>query len=133
MPHYYQQPQQYPQQLNYSSGPSQAWMTTPTVPSNYPYDAQSVAAFPQYSDPASYSPQMTTAGPSRRSTGYLSPDEAGRNRVSRSTSFASNASSVSQSDASRSTSPNASEMAKWGIRNANGTWSCAYPGTYPKA
>lgn len=123
-------PQQFQQQFSYQTNTPPAWMT-PTVPSNYPYDQQSVAQFPQYTEATPYSPEMTTAGPSKTSAGYLSPDEAGRGRVSRSTSFASVASSArsySQSDVSRSVSPNASEMAKWGIRNDNGTWSCAYPG-----
>ena len=124
---FYQHPQQYQQQFGYQAGQPQAWVT-PTIPSNYPYQQQNVSTFPPHSDPMNYSPEMTTAGPSRTSTGYLSPDPAERNRVSRSTSFASNASSVSPSDVSRSTSPNASEMAKWGVRNENGTWSCAYPG-----
>lgn len=127
-PQYYPQAQQYPQQFAYQPGQPHPWMNTPTVPSNYPYEGQAMSSFPQYSEPANFSPQMTTAGPSRTSRGYLSPDEAGRSRVSRATSFASNASSVSQSDVSRSASPNAGEMAKWGVRNENGTWSCAYPG-----
>ena len=59
---------------------------------------------------------------------YLSPDSAKyASRVSRSRSFASDVSSV-RSDTSRSVSPSASEMAKWGFRNELGTWSCAYPG-----
>lgn len=39
----------------------------------------------------------------------------------------------SDSDASRSASPNASEMAKWGVRNQDGTWSCTYPGCVSKS
>ena len=114
---YYQQPQQYPQQFNYQT---QAWVTTPTVPSNYPYQQQNVTSFPAYSEPVSYSPQMTTAGPSRTSTGYLSPGEAQRTRATRAPSYASNASSTrSDSDASRGVSPDASEMAKWGIRKSH--------------
>lgn len=129
----YHQSQQYPQQFVYPQTPAQGWIT-PTVPSNYPFEPRNVAPFPQYSDANAYSPEMTTAGPSRTSAGYLSPDPARRSRVSRSTSFASiasNASSVrsySQSDVSRSVSPSAGEMVKWGYKNENGTWSCRYPG-----
>ena len=129
---FYQQPQQYLQTFGtYPVTQGQAWMT-PTVPSNYPYEQQNVASFPSYSEPAQHSLEMTTtAGPSRGSAGYLSPDEAERSRPSRATSFGSNASSTrsySQSDVSRDVSPNASEMARWGYRNENGTWSCSYPG-----
>lgn len=122
----YQPPQQYQQQFGYQLNQAQPWIT-PTVPSNYPYDPQTLTPFPRYSEPPTVAPEMT-ASPSRTCAGYLSPDEPERSRARRSTSFASNASSVSQSDVSRSTSPNASEMARWGFRNENGTWSCAYPG-----
>ena len=135
MQQYYQQQQQYqPQQWNYMTTPpmaQQAW-TTPTVPSNAPFQQQA-ENFPPYTEPPSTtysSPEMMIAGPSRTSTGYLSPGE-GRSRVSRTTSFASNASSGrsrSASDVSRSVSPSVGEMMKWGRRNQNGTWNCAYPG-----
>lgn len=127
---FYQQPQHYQEQYGYQVSQTQPWVT-PIVPSNYPYEQQTVTSFPQYSEPGAFSPELTAAGPSRTSTGYLSPDEADQSRMSRSTSFASNASSVqsySETDASRDASPSASEMAKWGRRNANGSWSCAYPG-----
>ena len=126
----YYQPQQYQQPFNYQAPQQQPWMT-PTVPSNYPaqgYPAQPTSGFPSDPQMPAYAPQVPTAGPS---TGYLSPNEAVRSRPSRSASFASNASSAqsySESDVSRSVSPNASEMLKWGFRNENGSWSCAYPG-----
>ncbi len=69
-------------------------------------------------------------GPSRVSTGYLSPGPS-RSRVSRSASFVSDASSsksYSMSDVSRSASPSAGELSRWGRRNEDGTWSCAHPG-----
>ena len=127
---FYSPPQQYPAQFTYPQHPAQPWMApmTPTVPSNYPYQAQGMVQFPQYSEPTTTSPEIAFAGPSRLPPGYLSPSEAGRSRVSRSASFASNASSYEQSDASRGVSPNASEMARYGFRNENGTWTCAYPG-----
>ncbi|KAK5173077.1 uncharacterized protein LTR77_003199 [Saxophila tyrrhenica] len=143
----YQQPQQFQQQWGYANVQMQPQMqpqpwVTPTVPSNVPFQMQqqqNMTPFPSYSEPANTagafsSPEMTPAGPSRvsrASTGYLSPGEPGRGRVSRTTSLHSNASSgrsFSQSDVSRSASPSASEMAKWGHRNDNGTWRCAYPG-----
>ena len=85
----YQPPQQhYPQQYGYPLNQAQNWMT-PTGPSNYPYEPHTMAPspFPRYSEPLTASPEMT-AGPSRTSTGYLSPDEAEKGRVSRSMSFA---------------------------------------------
>lgn len=91
-----------------------AWIA-PTIPSNY-YPQQTDAPYPHYPEPGNYGQDMTTAGPSRRPTSYLSPELAERTRASRSTSFASNASSAysaSHSDVSRSVSPNASEMSKW--------------------
>lgn len=143
---FYSPPQQYQQQFGYPVTQAQPWLTPTvpsnvlpsntvpsnralpnTIPSNYPFGPQNVAPFPRYSEPPTVSPEMT-AGPSRTSTGYLSPGEADRSRAARSASFASNASDVSQSDVSRSASPNASEMARWGFRNGDGTWSCAYPG-----
>lgn len=134
MQQYVPQYQQQPQQWNYMSPPmqQQAW-NTPTVPSNVVFSPQQVETFPRYAEPPSTtyasSPEMAFAGPSRTSTGYLSPGE-GRSRVSRTTSLASEASSRgdSQSDVSRSVSPSAGEMMKWGRRNRDGTWNCAYPG-----
>lgn len=57
-------------------------------------------------------------------------------KVSRAPSFTSSASSwsscrhseLSRSDFSRSASPNASEMSKWGQQQDSGIWRCAYPG-----
>lgn len=61
--------------------------------------------------------------------------------LSRAASFTSNTSSwtschqseLSRSDASRSSSPKASEMSKWGRRQEQGTWRCAYPGCTSKS
>lgn len=156
---FYQQPEQYmqPQQLHrpqpqqcfgyqpsahyqaaydYPMTPVSSFVT-PTVPSNYPYHPQPVAPFPLYTEAANSTPRLTSAGPSGTSAGYLSPDEASRTRASRSTSFASNRSSVrsySHSDVStRSVSPNAGEMQRWGYQNDDGTWSCRYPGCASKS
>jgi hypothetical protein len=120
---YYPMAQQY--QWGYTQQPQQ-WYT-PTVPSNIvdpqqqqqqPQQQSDITSFPRYSESSlGYSsPELAIAGPSRTSTGYLSPEEPSRTRISRTTSFASNASSArsySHSDVSRSTSPSASEMAKW--------------------
>lgn len=131
---YYQQPQQYQQQWAYTTTPmqQQQWMP-PTVPSNAPFYQRTTTQFPSYTEPSTTaysSPEIPFAGPSRTSTGYLSPGEGAR--ITRATSFASNASSnasaYSQSDVSRSASPSASEMMKWGRQLDNGAWRCAYPG-----
>ena len=131
---FYQAPQ-YQHHFGHGIDPAHAAaqaFVTPTVPSNYPYEPQTIAQFPRYSEPSSI-PLEVVAGPSRTSVGYLSPDEAERRRISRATSFASNASSIAESDVSRSASPNASEMARWGTKNHNGTWTCAYPGCASKS
>lgn len=134
-PQYYQHPPQF-HPFSSTIAPQQQWVQ-PTVPSNHSYTDQSVTPFPQYSEAAGYRQATAISGPSRTSTGglsrtstgHLSPDEAMYTRVSRSTSFASNASSLaSYSEASRSVSPNMSEMLKYGTRNDDGRWSCAYPG-----
>lgn len=61
--------------------------------------------------------------------------------ISRAGSFTSNSScwtscprsDLARSDMSRSVSPNASEMARWGRRQEQGTWRCAYPGCTSKS
>ncbi|KAK3706866.1 hypothetical protein LTR37_012545 [Vermiconidia calcicola] len=126
---FYPQTQPFQQPFAYPRQP-QAWVT-PIVPSNVPSQPQTVAPFPAYSEPPNFPPERPAAGPSRRSTGYLSPDEAGRGRASRAASLTSNASSTgsySESGVSRSVSPSASVMAKWGSRAQDGSWRCAYPG-----
>lgn len=112
-------------------------MVTPTVPSNHPYDTQVVTPFPPYPEAVSFSPRVTSAGPSSAATGYLSPSEPEPTRSSRSTSVASNNSSETQSysrsDASaRSISPSLSEMQQWGFQNEGGRWTCKYPGCSSK-
>ncbi|KAK5699815.1 hypothetical protein LTR97_005946 [Elasticomyces elasticus] len=133
----YQPANQYQQQLGLDVQQHPAWIT-PVVPSNYhPLpQPQPVVPFPAFSETFDYNQTMVTAGPSTASVDYLSPDEAGHTRGSRATSFASNASSapsLSRSDVSRSVSPSISEMAKWGFRNGNGSWSCGYPGCTSKS
>lgn len=56
-------------------------------------------------------------------------------RLQRAASVASHASSsVSyNTDNSRSASPNALEMARWGTRNRDGTWTCSYRGCTSRA
>ncbi|QIX00572.1 hypothetical protein AMS68_006089 [Peltaster fructicola] len=81
----------------------------------------------QPNDPALSFPQMPAAGPS---TNYLTAPIAGPSRLrpQRTASVASRASSVGyNTDNSRSASPNAAEMSKWGTRNSDGTWSCSHP------
>ncbi|KAK0936733.1 hypothetical protein LTR48_005458 [Friedmanniomyces endolithicus] len=126
---------QYQQAFDIDIGQHPAWVT-PLVPSNYHPTPHSDASFPAFSGAFDYSQNMVTAGPSTASVDYLSPVEAAQTRSSRATSFASNASSapsLSRSDVSRSVSPSASEMAKWGYRNETRSWSCAYPGCSSKS
>lgn len=145
---YQQQPQQqhysglqpatqYQSQYTYQTTPVSTFVT-PTVPSNYPYQTQTVTPFPPYSEPVTRTPRMASAGPSATSAGHLSPDEAGRTRPSRATSYASSRGSggrsYSHSDVStRSTSPSIGEMQRWGHQNNDGTWSCRVPGCSSKS
>jgi len=125
------QPSQHPTDLATMLPP--AWMTVPTVPSHYPIQSREAVPFPQYTEPMNTGQDMMVEPlfpqpPSR----YLFPDEAIISRASRATSFTSSNASSTQShdapEASRSVSPNAGEMLKWGYRNDNGTWSCRYQG-----
>ncbi|CAK4034505.1 c2h2 type zinc finger domain [Lecanosticta acicola] len=128
----YQSPPQY-RPFQGQSLPSvlgQPW-TQPAVPATYGFFDQPNQSFPQYLDAFQVLEEPVIAGPSPFSTSYLSPGQANRPRTSRATSWASNASSISE--ISRSVSPNASEMLKWGCQNENGSWSCAYPGCSSKS
>lgn len=134
---YYNQPQQVSHyQFHEPLQPEpQPWALP--MSSSLQYSQTEITPFPAYAESLDFSHDFVPSGPSRRSTGYLSPDEAGKasSRFSRSTSVAeSNASSMrSISDVSRSASPNASEMAKYGHRNDDGSWSCVYPGCSSKS
>ncbi|KAK3115593.1 hypothetical protein LTR53_004899 [Teratosphaeriaceae sp. CCFEE 6253] len=131
----YQQGNQFPQTFDLDSSQHPAW-AMPIVPSNYHPMQSNVAPFTAFSETFDYSQELVSAGPSTTSPGYLSPEEAAQAKTSRATSFASNASSapsLSHSDVSRSVSPSASEMAKWGYKNANSSWSCGYPGCASKS
>lgn len=110
-----------------STIPTQPYWLSPSLGPGFS-DSNPVS-FPTYSDTIVAAPETCTSG-------FLDPDPMLSphlaRRASRATSFASNASSTfshSHSDASgEATSPSAHEMSKWGIRNANGSWSCAFPG-----
>ncbi|TKX20121.1 putative nucleic acid binding protein 24 [Elsinoe australis] len=112
-------------------------------PSNYAYyeppmhnysavPGSSQIPFPEYDQ------SMRPVLPPSSSPQFLHPADpaSADRRVSRSTSLASNASSIpyrAQEEYSRSTSPSAQEMANWGFRNDQGTWSCAFPGCTSKS
>lgn len=145
----YTQATQYQPQYNYT-GAAPSPFITPTVPSNYPYHTQhqNVTPFPAYSEAAGQTPRLSSAGPSGTPAGYLSPDEASlRARTSRATSFASSthsstttsagpsgSRSYSHSDVStRSVSPLASELHRWGYQNSDGSWRCRHPGCTSKS
>ncbi|CZT15368.1 uncharacterized protein RCC_01231 [Ramularia collo-cygni] len=71
---------------------------------------------------------LITSAPSSMPARCLSAEETLTLRATRAQSLLSNASSAPSRDYSRGVSPSASEMSKWGHRNSEGTWSCAYPG-----
>lgn len=92
------------------------------------YRSQSVSAFPPYADLAATRASAPTAEPSTR---YLSPEQAVRPRPTRTHSAAASIASSGHSlysDVSRSASPSAAEMSKWGMRKQDGTWRCSHPG-----
>lgn len=124
-----QQMQQYRQQQYYPSQlPQQMqWAQQPTVPSNYVYPQQGVSQYPQYSQTMQFAQLPAVAGPSGTQPSYLSPQQPIRPRAVRSLSLASSQGD-DESDTSRGVSPNASEMLRWGRRNNDGTWSCAWQG-----
>ena len=125
---YYHQPQQIDQQLTQFQQPVDPWISprqawTPVVPSNGPPQQSPSSSFPQYLDTFGPDQEPPTLIPSASSSRLLFPEQADKPRTSRATSLASIVSStqsVSFSDASRSASPNAGEMAKW-VR-------CCFPG-----
>ncbi|EMD00340.1 hypothetical protein BAUCODRAFT_62639 [Baudoinia panamericana UAMH 10762] len=92
-------------------------------------------ASPQYRDDYAWPQDFVTSGPSTLPR-YLSPEET-HTRPTRSASFASlpgsMASFSTQSEVSRSVSPNAGEMARWGYEVAEGDWKCSYQGCTSKS
>ena len=141
-PQLYQQPpevQQYQFQMPLAAQqqqqqPRRQWdqsMSLPIDSAAY----RSTAVFPQYADAVDFTAEVLPSTSIRTSIGHLSP-EASRPRASRATSVAESiASSVlsSQTEFSRGNSPSATEMSKWGRRNSEGTWSCAYPNCTSKS
>ncbi|KAF2170570.1 hypothetical protein M409DRAFT_19388 [Zasmidium cellare ATCC 36951] len=129
---YYQSPPQYPPMdlRPYQPSSEPVPWTQGQIPSNVDSYSHEVAApFPQYTEAFDYGTEPAVAGSSQAPAAYLSPNLASRGRLSRAGSFMSNTSSVqSKSDMSRSGSPNAGEMAKWGFKNMDGSWSCGFPG-----
>jgi len=131
------QPQPQPQHPSYaqqavvpSNVQQQAWSPpqVPHVDQHNMYRSQSISAFPPYSNTTGLPASAPIAGPS---TGYLSPDQAARPRSSRAHSAAASVASSTQSlysEASRSASPSAAEMSRWGTRKQDGTWRCSHPG-----
>ncbi|KAF2716622.1 hypothetical protein K431DRAFT_12588 [Polychaeton citri CBS 116435] len=75
------------------------------------------------------SPEYLSPDLRTRSQPSLSPQMSRSSPLSRSISLASQVSSAqSASELSRSVSPNATEMGRYGFRNQTGSWNCAYPG-----
>ncbi|KAH0283738.1 hypothetical protein M436DRAFT_35110 [Aureobasidium namibiae CBS 147.97] len=97
---------------------------TPTWPESYPYQP----VFMDYNfNVVRSSPSLL---PSIEQTALSRP-------VSRAPSFRSDTSSswmsCPRSEPSRSSSPNAGEMSKYGAPSEDGTWRCAYPGCTSKS
>lgn len=71
---------------------------------------------------------LRAVGPPSMPSRFPSTEESATFRATRAQSMASNASSTHSIELTRGASPSASEMSKWGFKNSEGTWSCAYPG-----
>lgn len=107
----------------------QQWMQPTAAPAMHQSYPEALGnQFLDYPTNFDFQPNIVTPGPSSMPTRYLSTDETVKTRVTRAQSLASNASSAPSRDFSRGTSPSASEMSKWGNKNSDGSWSCAYPG-----
>ncbi|KAK3620232.1 hypothetical protein LTR22_025672 [Elasticomyces elasticus] len=113
---FYYQSNHYQQPLHMNISQHTAWETL-AVPSNYPRLSQSLTPFPLFPETFDYSQTMVTAGPSVTSFDYLFPEElAYPSRATSNTSDTSSAPNLLRPDVSRSTSPSASEMARWAAR-----------------
>ena len=101
---------------------------TPTWPESYPYQP----VFMDYKDPYNFGVVRSSPSllPSIEQTVLSRP-------VSRAPSFRSDTSSswmsCPRSNPSRSSSPNAGEMSKYGAPSEDGTWRCAFPGCTSKS
>lgn len=126
----------YPSTLDFIEPQHAAWMPG-SVPCDFPFSASMPTTFPNYTEPLLFDESLLPSTSARIDLttpidyAPLVIDSLERPRKRRSTSFTSNTSSIqtmAPSDVSRSTSPNASEMARWGRKNRDGTWSCAFQG-----
>ncbi|KAM3421963.1 C2H2 transcription factor [Cercospora zeina] len=133
----YQHPQQPPQYYIQMPTPveqrQQRWHPGILAPNAGPSMSRT-SAFPQYTDVDDFDVSIGHQ-PGDASLGYLSPP-INRARVSRAASVTESvASSVpsTQAHSSRAVSPSATEMARWGKRNGDNSWSCAYPGCTSKS
>ncbi|KAF2211180.1 hypothetical protein CERZMDRAFT_98911 [Cercospora zeae-maydis SCOH1-5] len=147
---YEQQPRtyaEYPQAYQHLQQPPQYQIQMPTPveqrqqqwqPGMFAPDVTSAmgraSAFPQYTDVSDFDLSLGHQS-EEASLGYLSPP-TNRARASRAASvtesLASSAPST-QTDFSRAVSPSATEMSRWGKRNGDNSWSCAYPGCTSKS
>lgn len=132
---------------SYPSPPVSCGQTMPDSPMQQTW----THSIKEQSPPSPYSAQMpipTYMGslspiPPEMGWGRSHPQQHGpqSRSISRVPSFISSTSSftdcpqsdVSRSDISRSASPNASEMAKWGKQQEHGSWRCGYPGCSSKS
>lgn len=87
------------------------------------------SALPEYAFDSIFE-SLPSPTPQRLSTSSFVRRRSSPGRGTRSVSLISTASSLnmSTSEISRSTSPNAGEMAKWGTPDAQGGWICSFPG-----
>ncbi|KAK3618109.1 hypothetical protein LTR56_024454 [Elasticomyces elasticus] len=133
----YQPTIQHPHEVGLDCHPQPEWIGS-VVPPNYHPVPQPVVPFPAFSETFDYNQIKVPAGSLMSAADYLSLDKAVHMTASRAASLAlaanaSSARSLSRSDIFRSVSPSTLEMAKWGFRNGNGSWSCGYPGCSSKS
>lgn len=108
---------------------SQEWMQpTTSAAMSQSYSEPITDAFVEYGTGFNMQHDLISPGFSPMPAQYPSVDEMGVPRATRAASLVSNVSSAHSRDLNRSTSPSASEMSKWGAKNSDGRWCCAYPG-----
>ncbi|CAK1359404.1 uncharacterized protein RHO25_002793 [Cercospora beticola] len=136
-PQAYQHPQQLPQYQIQMPTPveqrPQQWYPDAFTP-NAPPAMNRASSFPQYTEMGNFDTNFAPRA-GDVSLGHLSPP-INRPRMSRAPSVTESvASSVpsTRTDFSRAVSPSVTEMSRWGKRNSDNSWSCAYPGCTSKS
>lgn len=132
--------QLFDESTNFCSQPqTEAYFVQPIEAHQWIQPANSTALSNSYTEPAidgfldypaAFGVRQDFMTPELSPTPAVNPsaEEYGTSRTTRAESLVSNVSSVHSRYQTRAPSPSADEMSKWGTKNSDGTWSCAYPG-----